>query len=156
RASLMNLEVVRAVHLLYQADARDLVIPFVNDLAENALDIGALVVVAEVARKYDDARAMLLVGKGALRRGFALEAYAFPTNGIPEFRMVGPSVDRSVVYAIARQESAFNPRAVSSAKAYGLMQVTAPTGRIIAKKFGLAFDQSRMLSDAAYNAQMGA
>jgi soluble lytic murein transglycosylase len=71
----------------------------VSDLAENAMDIGALVVVAEIARKYNDARAMLLVGKGALRRGFALDAYAFPTNGIPEFRMVGPSVDKSVVFA---------------------------------------------------------
>ncbi len=156
RAALMNLEVVRAVHLLYQADARDLVIPFVTDLAENALDIGALVVVAEVTRRYGDARATLLVGKGALRRGFALESYAFPTNGIPDFRMVGPTVDKSVVYSIARQESAFNPRAVSSANALGLMQVLPGTGRQIAKKFGFAFDRNRMLSDAAYNAQMGA
>jgi soluble lytic murein transglycosylase len=156
RAALMNLEVVRAVHLLYQADARDLVITFVSDLAENALDIGALVVVAEIARRYDDARAMLLIGKGALRRGFALDTYAFPTNGIPEFRIVGPSVDKSVVYSIARQESAFNPRAVSSANALGLMQVLPGTGRQIAKKFGFAFDRNRMLSDASYNAQMGA
>ena len=156
RHALMNLEVVRAVQLLYAVDARDLVVPFVSDLAENALDIGALVIVAEVARKYDDARAMLLVGKGALRRGFALEAYAFPTNGIPEFRLVGPAVDKSVVYAIARQESAFNPRAVSSANALGLMQVLPGTGKQIAKKFGFAFDRNRMLSDAAYNAQMGA
>jgi len=156
RAALMNLEVVRAVHILYQVDARDLVIPFVSDLAENALEIGALVVAAEIARRYDDARAMLLIGKGALRRGFALETYAFPTNGIPEFRMVGPNVDKSVVFAIARQESAFNPRAVSSAKALGLMQVLPGTGRQIAKKFGFAFDQTRMLNDAAYNAQMGA
>jgi len=156
RAALMNLEVVRAVQLLYAADARDLVVPFVSDLADTAMDIGALVVMAEVARKYDDARVMLLIGKGALRRGFALEAYAFPTNGIPQFRMVGPSVDKSVVYAIARQESAFNPRAVSSAKALGLMQVLPGTGKQIAKKFGFAFDRNRMLSDAAYNAQMGA
>ena len=156
RAALMNLEVVRTVQLLYAADARDLVVPFVSDLAENAMDIGALVVIAEIARKYNDARAMLLVGKGALRRGFALDAYAFPTNGIPEFRMVGPSVDKSVVFAIARQESAFNPRAVSSANALGLMQVLPGTGRQIAKKFGFAFDRNRMLSDASYNAQMGA
>lgn len=156
RGAMMNLEVVRAAQILYAIDARDLVIPFVADLADRALDIGALVVIADIAKKYDDARAMLMIGKAALNRGFAFDVYAFPTNGIPEFRMVGPSVDRSVVYAIARQESAFNPRAVSSAKAYGLMQVTAGTGRIIAKKFGLAFDQSRMLSDAAYNAQMGA
>jgi soluble lytic murein transglycosylase len=156
RGALMNLEVVRAAQILYAVDARDLVIPFVADLADRAVDPGALVVIAEIAKKYDDARAMLMIGKAALNRGYAFDVYAFPTNGIPDFRMVGPSVDRSVVYAIARQESAFNPRAVSSAKAYGLMQVTAPTGRIIAKKFGLAFDQSRMLSDAAYNAQMGA
>ena len=156
RAALMNLEVVRAVHILYQVDARDLVIPFVSDLAENALDIGALVVVAEIARRYDDARAMLLIGKGALRRGFALDTYAFPTNGIPDFRIVGPSVDKSVVYSIARQESAFNPRAVSSANALGLMQVLPGTGKQIAKKFGFAFDRNRMLSDPSYNAQMGA
>jgi soluble lytic murein transglycosylase len=156
RATLMNLEVVRAVHILYQVDARDLVIPFVSDLADNALDIGALVVVAEIARRYDDARAMLLIGKGALRRGFALDTYAFPTNGIPEFRMVGPNVDKSVVFAIARQESAFNPRAVSSANALGLMQVLPGTGKQIAKKFGFAFDRNKMLSDPSYNAQMGA
>jgi soluble lytic murein transglycosylase len=156
RAALMNLEMVRAVQLLYAADARDLVVPFVTDLAENALDIGTLVVMAEVARKHNDARAMLLIGKGALRRGFALDLYAFPINGIPEFRTVGPSIDKSVVFAIARQESAFNPRAVSSANALGLMQVLPGTGKQIAKKFGFAFDRNKMLSDASYNAQMGA
>ena len=91
RAALMNLEVVRAVQLLYAVDARDLVIPFVSDLAERAVDIGALVVIAEIARKYDDARAMLLIGKGALSRGFAFDVYAFPINGIPDFRIVGPA-----------------------------------------------------------------
>ena len=156
RAQLMNLEVVRAVQLLYAIDARDLVTPFVSDLAEHAVDIGALVVVAEIAHKNDDARAMLLIGKAALGRGFAFDLYAFPTNGIPEFRVVGPSVDKSVVFAIARQESAFNPKAVSSAKALGLMQVLPGTGKQIAKKFGFAFDRNRMLSDPSYNAQMGA
>ena len=156
RAALMNLEVVRAAQILYAIDARDLVIPFASDLAERAVDTGALVVIAELAKRYDDARAMLLIGKAALNRGVAFDYYAFPTNGIPNYQMVGPPVDRSVVYSIARQESAFNPRAVSSAKALGLMQVTPGTGRIIAKKYGLAFDQNRMLSDAAYNAQMGA
>jgi soluble lytic murein transglycosylase len=155
-AALMNLEVVRAVQLLYASEARDLVVPFVTDLADKAVDTGALVVVAEIARKNDDARAMLLVGKAALGRGYAFDIYAFPTNGIPNFRMVGPSVDKSVVFAIARQESAFNPQAVSSAKALGLMQVLPGTGKQIAKKFGFAFDRNRMLSDAAYNAQMGA
>jgi soluble lytic murein transglycosylase len=36
------------------------------------------------------------------------------------------------------------------------MQVLPGTGKLIAKKFGFPFDQGRMLSDPAYNAQMGA
>jgi len=156
RAALMNLEVVRAVQLLYAIDARDLVIPFVADLADRAVDPAALVAMAEVAKKNDDARAMLLIGKGALARGIPMDHYAFPTNGIPPFRIVGPPVDKSVVYSIARQESAFNPQAVSRAKALGLMQVLPGTGKLIAKKFGFPFDQKKMLSDPAYNAQMGA
>jgi soluble lytic murein transglycosylase len=155
KAALMNLEVVRAVQILYAIDARDLVIPFATDLAENAVDVGALAVVAEIAQKYEDARTMLFLGKAALARGFAFDVYAFPTNGMPDYRNVGPAVDRSVVYSIARQESAFNPRAVSPAKAMGLMQVLPSTAKMVAKKFGLAFDAKRLLSDPAYNAQIG-
>jgi soluble lytic murein transglycosylase len=155
KAALMELEVVRAVQILYAIDARDLVIPFATDLAENAVDVGALAVVAEIAQKYDDARAMLYLGKAAIARGFAFDVYAFPINGIPDYRNVGPPVDRSVVYSIARTESAFNPRAVSPAKALGLMQVMPGTAKMVAKKFGLSFDAKRLLSDTAYNAQIG-
>ena len=155
KAALMNLEVVRAVQILYAIEARDLVLPFATDLAENAVDVGALAIVAEIAQKYDDARTTLYLGKAALARGFAFELYAFPTNGIPDYRNVGPPVDRSVVYSITRTESAFNPRAVSPAKALGLMQVLPGTAKMVAKKFGLAFDAKRLLSDPAYNAQIG-
>ena len=155
KAALMGLEVVRAAQILYAIDARDLVLPFATDLAENAVDIGALVVIADMANKYEDARTMLYVGKAALARGFAFDVYAFPISGMPDYRMVGPQVDRSVVYSIARQESAFNPRAVSPAKALGLMQVMPGTARMVAKKFGLAFDAKRLLSDPVYNAQIG-
>src|SRR5205823_10056313 len=42
RAALMNLEVVRAVQLLYAADARALAVPLVSDLDATALETGAL------------------------------------------------------------------------------------------------------------------
>jgi soluble lytic murein transglycosylase len=61
-----------------------------------------------------------------------------------------------VVYAIARQESTFNQRTVSSAKAMGLMQVTPEAGRYVAKKFNVGFDVKRLLSDPVYNVQLGA
>src|SRR5205085_8666671 len=55
-----------------------------------------------------------------------------------------------------RQESQFNPKVVSTAKAMGLMQVTPAAGRDIAKKYGAAYDQNRLLNDNVYNVQMGA
>ena len=155
RVSMRNLDVVRAVEILYAAGERDLVVPFVTDLAERTPEVGCLAVLAEIAARHNDARATLIIGKTALGRGFAFDAHAFPNIGIPQYSAIGPSIDRSVVYAIARQESAFNPKAVSSASALGLMQVMPGTGRQLAKKFGVAWNQPRMLTDPAYNAQLG-
>src|SRR4029077_15803008 len=69
---------------------------------------------------------------------------------------VGPAVDKSLIYAIARQESTFNQRTVSSARAMGLMQVTPAAGRYIARKFGQSFNEKRLLTDPIYNVQFGA
>jgi peptidoglycan lytic transglycosylase len=47
------------------------------------------------------------------------------------------SLDPYQVAGLIRQESVFNPRAVSSARAYGLMQLVVPTGIMTAKKYGV-------------------
>jgi soluble lytic murein transglycosylase len=156
RAAIAQIEVVRATELLYAVGERDLVVPFVADLGERSTDIAALAELGEIAGRNQDARCALLVGKAALRRGYALEHYAFPTFGIPEYRAIGPAVDLSLVYAIARQESTFYQGDVSSAKAVGLMQVTPEAGRETAKKFGMTYDWKRLQSDSVYNVQMGA
>jgi soluble lytic murein transglycosylase len=156
RQALARLEVVRAAEILYALDERGLVAPLVADLADKSFDQGALAVLAEIAESHGDARAVLLIGKIALGRGFPFDQYAFPLGGLPRYSAIGPEVEPAVVYAIARQESAFNPATVSSAKALGLMQVTPEAGRYIAKKFGVAFDQHRLLHDTVYNTQMGA
>jgi soluble lytic murein transglycosylase len=154
-SDLRSLEVARVFEMLYAVDARDVVAAMAGDLADKANDPAALVVLAEIAKQHNDARATLLIGKTALGRGFPLEQYAFPDFGVPDYQPIGPGVERYVVYSIVRQESAFNPRVVSGANAYGLMQVTPPAGRDIAKKFNVTFDQRRLANDPAYNAQIG-
>ena len=149
-------EVARAIELLYAIDERDLIAGGLADLGERGGDAVALAAIAEVAARHKDARAMLLLGKSALGRGLPLEHYAFPTIGIPEYHAIGPAIEPSVVYAIARQESTFNPKTISSAKAMGLMQVTPEAGRYVAKKFGQTYDEKRLLSDQTYNVQLGA
>jgi soluble lytic murein transglycosylase len=150
-----RLEIVRAVQLLYELDERDIAIPIFGDMGENG-DPDALVGLGELASRNSDARGMLLMGKAALNRGLPFDFYAYPVTGIPPFRSIGPDVEQSIVFAIARQESAFNPSVVSPAQAYGLMQVTPDAGKYVCKKYGANFDLGRLKTDPVYNAALGA
>jgi soluble lytic murein transglycosylase len=150
-----RLEVVRAVQLLYHLDEREIAIPIFADMGENG-DADALVGLGELAARHADARSMLLMGKAALNRGLPFDFYAYPVTGIPPFKSIGPEVEQSIMFAIARQESAFNPSVVSPAQAYGLMQVTPDAGRYVCKKYGANFDLARMKTDPVYNAALGA
>lgn len=58
------------------------------------------------------------------------------------------------IYAIMREESAFDPAAESPAKAYGLMQLIVPTAKIYAQKLGLPY-QPQALKRPAVNIALG-
>jgi soluble lytic murein transglycosylase len=149
-------ERVRAADMLYTLGERDVLLAFVTDLAEESTDTGVLAALGELTARRDHARAMLQIGKTALARGLALDHYAFPAIGIPQHSPIGPAIERSMIYSVARTESAFDQRDVSSAHAVGLMQVTPEAGRDTAKRFGVAYDWDKMVSDPVYNTQMGA
>ena len=150
-----RLEVARIFEILYALDERDMVANMAADLGDKSTDVTALAALGEIATRHNDARTTLLIGKPALSHGLPLEHYAFPDFGVPNYQQIGPEVERSVVYSIVRQESAFNSRVVSSANAIGLMQVTPAAGRDTAKRFNVSFDQHRLMADVAYNAQIG-
>jgi soluble lytic murein transglycosylase len=65
-------------------------------------------------------------------------------NGIPS----------SLAYAVMREESAFDPEAVSPSRAFGLMQLIVPTARKVAKDVGIAFDDT-LLSRPETNVALG-
>ena len=150
-----RLEIVRAMDMLYAIDERDLVASAAADMADRAIDPASLAAVAALAEKKGDARTLALLGRTAVSRGLPFEYYAYPTAGLPRFTPIGPPVEPHVAYAIARQESGFNPRARSSANAQGLMQVLPGTAKLVAKRNGIAFDPKK-LYDPVYNVQIGA
>ena len=149
-------ELLHAAGILYAIGEFDLVLSFVSDLAETSRDVATLNGLGELTARYNDAQAMLIIGKTALARGLSTEQYAFPKIGIPSYRPIAPSVDQRMAYSIVRTESAFDQRDTSPAKAVGLMQVTPEAGRDTAKRFGVAYDWKRLVSDPVYNMQMGA
>jgi soluble lytic murein transglycosylase len=149
-------EIVRAADLLYAIGERDIVVAFGADLAEQSTDVATMSALAEAMGRHNDAHAMLELGRVALGRGLPLDAYAFPTIGIPEHTQFGQAIDLSVIYSVARTESAFDQRDRSSAMAVGLMQVTPEAGKDTAKRFNVKYDWDKMVSDPVYNTQMGA
>ena len=86
-----------------------------------------------------------------------LDYYAFPAVGVPGYSPIGPGIDKAMLFAIIRQESALRSGAISShAQAMGLMQVTPEAGRDTCKRFGCNYDVKRLKDDPPYNLQVGA
>jgi len=67
------------------------------------------------------------------------------------------ALDPYTVAGLIRQESVFNPRAVSHADAYGLMQLLVPTARLTAKRYGVgdSVTTETLLSDPRLNIRLG-
>jgi soluble lytic murein transglycosylase len=156
RALLSNLEVVRAAELLYALNERNMLASIFAEIGESGTDVAGMSMLAEVAGKYGDGRAMLLLGKFAHGRGLPMDYYAYPTVGLPDYKPIAPDIGWPMAYSIARQESYFNQAVVSSAHAMGLMQVTPEAGKDTARRFHVTYSGTRLLKDPVYNMQMGA
>ena len=61
----------------------------------------------------------------------------------------------SLAHGISRQESSFDPYAVSHAGALGMMQLMTGTAREQAGKMGVGFDSYRLIRDPAFNVMIG-
>ncbi len=122
--------------------------------AQSELKVGLRGAVTDTARRMWNglARAMAPAfgnGQGDLTRIDATR-YAQPAIE-PEG---GFTVEKALVYAIARKETGFDPEARSYAGAYGLMQVMPTTAAELSGDRGFATDPSRLLVPAV-NARLG-
>jgi len=75
---------------------------------------------------------------------------AYPTLRAP----VAPDL-WSLAHGISRQESSFDPYALSHAGARGMMQLMTGTAREQAGKMGVGYDGYRLISDPSYNVMIG-
>jgi peptidoglycan lytic transglycosylase len=114
------------------------------DLAHGAM------IVAENAGMADFA---FRLQRSLLPSGIEFDSAAYP---VPRWRPEGGfSTDRALIYALMRQESNFNPQAVSRAGARGVIQLMPATARFVARTAGLLGVASSRLSRPEANIALG-
>jgi soluble lytic murein transglycosylase len=155
RQRFADRELVQAIQHLTAANYGDRAGQFYRHLSETLSDPAEIGLLAEMAERDGRHQLALQIGKTAAVRGLPVETLAFPTAAIPAAART-PRVEKPMVYAIARQESAFNPGAVSGAGARGLLQLMPATAKATARSIGVPYSKAKLTSDPAYNATLGA
>jgi soluble lytic murein transglycosylase len=150
RQAFENHEIVQLTRLLASAGEERRARQFLVRLAIDGNEVERRLA-GDLALQMNRPDISLQVAKKAVEGGTLLQEASFPN-----VRIEGDlPVEHAIALGLARQESQFDNRAQSSAGALGLMQLMPGTAQKVAKSIGQPYVQSRLTSDAAYNARLG-
>jgi soluble lytic murein transglycosylase len=153
--SFENHELVRAIRLLTAAGEREPQRAFVLRLADLS-DAGSWKdLTASLAHEIDRPDLAVAVARQSIRAGTPLVRNGYPVPSVLDTGQQSYAVESPLVYAIVRQESAFDVRAVSPAGAQGLMQLMPGTARSVAGTLGLPYSPSDLTGSPQYNLSLG-
>jgi len=155
RQNFSRREAVHAIRRLEEAGYPARAEFLYRDLGDQLTSPGELALLAVMAEKRGNHFLALRVGKIAAARGIDIGALSHPMGVIPAAANIS-GAGKALAYAVARQESEFNVGAVSGAGARGLLQLLPGTAKDVARRNGLPYSQSRLTTDAGYNATLGA
>lgn len=95
------------------------------------------------------------LAKGLSYTGAPLPPFSHPVIALPAYAGPGAAPEPPLVLGLIRQETEFNPYAVSGAGARGLMQMMPASAKVAARQAGLPYRPEALLSDTSYNMQLG-
>ena len=152
RAAFQRLALVEATRLLGQTGQWEDQSVFVRALAEHSSTARNRSLVGELASEIGRPDLGVWLARSARNEGKPFYARAgYPEVTIP----AAQSQYWALAHGIIRQESSFDRAAVSHAGARGMMQLMPGTGREVAGKLGLPYDQRKLTLDPAYNIMLG-
>lgn len=155
RARFENRELVRALRLMTDAGDRsdfESIAFYLDDTLDDPMEIELL---SQMAREQSYYRTALRSAKAGLFRNVIATNAAYPLIELPPIVQSRGRPEPALVLAIIRQESEFEPSAVSGANAHGLMQLIPSTARAQALREGITYQRSS-LTDPDYNMTLGA
>ncbi|MBX2830955.1 MAG: lytic transglycosylase domain-containing protein [Rhodospirillales bacterium] len=152
RAAFEDQELTKVVRKLGEMGLGNIIRPFIMALVYEHDEPEYLAMATDLAREYGRADLGIIAAKRSIRTGSGYLDAAYP---IHEQVPLGRAPDPALVHAIMRQESLFNPMAMSSAGARGLMQLMPATAKRMAKSIGMEYDTERLTSDPSFNIAVG-
>lgn len=144
-------KVVRVVRALVELGQTKHLRPFIIRLARLAATPGEHELVSILAQSAGRLDLAVAAAKESGRAGVLMPRRSFP---IIEFRDVA-DVEKALLLALVRQESQFDPSAISPAGARGLMQLMPSTARVVARQEKLRYSKQRLNQDPHYNTRLG-
>lgn len=144
-------ELVRATRIFFDLGDREHAKAFLLYMADNAKTPTMFAMLAALAETGGRIDLAIAIAKRAIEAGTPLMVHGYPVTELPS----GGKAERSLLFAITRQESAFERDAVSRAGARGLMQLMPATASSIANKMQLPFSVDRLIADGIYNVLLG-
>ena len=150
-AAFNGRDLVRVTRGLAEVGADEFIRPFMRQLSDTAATPGAHVLVARLATELIRPELAVGAAKLASYAGVNLLVEGYPLQEMPP----GNSVERPLLLAVTRQESAFDREAVSRSGARGLMQLMPGTAKDVAKSLGMPYSLPRLTGDARYNLMLG-
>lgn len=124
---------------------------FINMAMDDNLSESDYATLAQMADQLGDTMAAVKVYKKAAQQGHPLSGYGYPVR---TFKTLS-GLPAHIVHAIIRQESEFNPQALSHANAHGLMQLLPSTASRTAKSIGKPFNKDWLRNRPEYNVELG-
>ncbi len=148
-------EMIRAIRVLADLGEERLLRRFANAAVGDNPDARRVSQLSQLMVELGYPEVAVRTAKQAGYGGVLLLNYSFPVIAVPPYSGPGAAPETPLVLALIRQETEFDPNAVSSAGALGIMQMMPATAQKVARRAGLAYDQSKLLYDTAYNMQLG-
>ena len=147
-------ELIRALRMIGETQSERTYNQFSFHLDDRLDDVREITLLAGLGKQYGYMKPSVRAAKQAGRLEAMLTESGYP---MPEIiTNLGNEYDIPFVLAIARQESEFNTRARSHAKAYGMMQMINATAKTTARRAKIPYRKSWLIGDPEYAAKLGA